>query len=431
MTQVGRAVGRAHEAGIIHRDLKLENIFLVRNEDEELVKVLDFGVAKLRDDPLVSKEAGSKALTRTGSLLGTPYYMSPEQAQGNKEIDHRSDLWALAVIAFECLTGKRPFSSDGLGDLVLQICVRDIPVPSDVAPVPIGFDAWFHRATQRDPDERFQSARELIDALRAALGLEERPTMGTVPEIVVSNDIAIQEGEARQSASSVATTPSQFGKSATRVSLTSQPDVDGSAPTIVARREDAGTLTVRQFGTSQAGAPVRAGLGKGLVFAVAAGALIIGLGAGFAVLNPSSVSMWSGKLYNRWLELWGRAPMAETDSSPMSESRRSSEPRPAGVAIGPGVSRSSSSVQGSASARAAAGVSVAGAQKAGVQPAKSAEAGRPAIQRGQILPDGGYARPDWARMDESPKEPPPPPKKEPPPPPPEPAASGVVKDNPY
>jgi serine/threonine protein kinase len=165
ITHVARAIGRAHEAGIIHRDLKPDNIFLVHNEGDEIAKVLDFGVAKIDGHAL----EGTR--TRTGSLLGTPYYMSPEQAQGNKEIDHRSDLWALGVIAFECLTGQRPFSSDGLGDLVIQICIRDIVVPSQVAPVPPGFDVWFSRAVCREPEGRFQSARELAESLAEALGI--------------------------------------------------------------------------------------------------------------------------------------------------------------------------------------------------------------------------------------------------------------------
>src|SRR4051812_23766928 len=117
VTHIGRAVARAHEAGIVHRDLKPENVFLIRNEDEEIAKVLDFGVAKVS----VSELGQEGSRTRTGSILGTPYYMSPEQAQGNKAVDTRSDLWSLGVIAFECLTGKRPFYSEGLGDLVLQI----------------------------------------------------------------------------------------------------------------------------------------------------------------------------------------------------------------------------------------------------------------------------------------------------------------------
>ncbi|HEX6764037.1 MAG TPA: serine/threonine-protein kinase, partial [Polyangiaceae bacterium] len=182
LTQVGRAVQRAHEAGIVHRDLKPENVFLVRNEDDEIAKVLDFGVAKLERANL--GQEGTR--TRTGSILGTPYYMSPEQAQGNKTVDYRSDLWALGVIAFECIVGKRPFFSDGLGDLVLTICVRDLPVPSDTAPVPLGFDKWFARACAREPAHRFQSARELTEGLRDALGIEAREL--DTPEIVVKSE---------------------------------------------------------------------------------------------------------------------------------------------------------------------------------------------------------------------------------------------------
>lgn len=166
LSHVSRAVSKAHEADIIHRDLKPDNVFLVHNEGDEIAKVLDFGVAKVE-----ATQLDGEGHTRTGSLLGTPYYMSPEQAQGNKDIDARSDLWALGVIAFECMTGRRPFSSDGLGDLVLQICIRDIPIPSKIVPVPPGFDAWFEKACNRDPDARFQTARDLAESLRSALDL--------------------------------------------------------------------------------------------------------------------------------------------------------------------------------------------------------------------------------------------------------------------
>jgi serine/threonine protein kinase len=188
ISHIARAVSRAHEADIIHRDLKPDNVFLVHNEGDEIAKVLDFGVAKVE-----STQLDGEGHTRTGSLLGTPYYMSPEQAQGNKHIDARSDLWALGVIAFECITGKRPFSSDGLGDLVLQICIRDIPVPSKVLPVPPGFDAWFKKACARDPDERFQTARELALELRPALGLGSDPG-GSVPESRWSQVASLPQG---------------------------------------------------------------------------------------------------------------------------------------------------------------------------------------------------------------------------------------------
>ncbi len=162
MQQVVRAIGRAHDAGIVHRDLKPENVFIVKNDDDELVKVLDFGIAKA--DKLFLGETAAVS-TRTGQLLGTPYYMSPEQVAATSPVDHRTDIWALGVLVFECLTGELPFAGDSVGRLVLSICSRPLPVPSEVSAVPPGFDAWFARACARNPDERFQSAREAAAAL--------------------------------------------------------------------------------------------------------------------------------------------------------------------------------------------------------------------------------------------------------------------------
>ena len=193
LTQVGRAISRAHEAGIVHRDLKPDNIFLVKNDDEEIAKVLDFGIAKATGGAL-----GNSSQTRTGAVLGTPYYMSPEQAEGNRSVDHRTDLWSLAIIAFECVTAKRPFESEALGDLILQICVRPIRMPSSLVEVPPAFDAWYTKGTQRDPAQRFQSARELTAALRAAVGLHTgvdtgktgRMALPSQPEVLQTAELA-------------------------------------------------------------------------------------------------------------------------------------------------------------------------------------------------------------------------------------------------
>jgi serine/threonine-protein kinase len=166
MTEVARAMSKAHELSIVHRDLKPDNIFLVKNDEIEVTKVLDFGIAKAT--PGIGVASSSE--TRTGAILGTPHYMSPEQAEGTKLVDHRTDLWALGVIAFECLVGKRPFDSDALGSLLLAICTRPIPVPSAMGLNLPGFDAWFAKACARELDERFQSARELANELRRVVG---------------------------------------------------------------------------------------------------------------------------------------------------------------------------------------------------------------------------------------------------------------------
>src|SRR4051812_4128434 len=109
LRQVARAVGRAHDAGVVHRDLKPGNIFLVRNEEEEIVKLLDFGIAKMTASPSNTVLASN---TRTGEFLGSPSYASPEQLQSSDTLDHRADIWSLGVIAFECLLGRPPFVSD-------------------------------------------------------------------------------------------------------------------------------------------------------------------------------------------------------------------------------------------------------------------------------------------------------------------------------
>jgi len=163
LTEMARALGRAHEAGIVHRDLKPDNVFFVRNGDEEVVKVLDFGIAK-------SQALGVGFETRTGAMMGTPFYMSPEQISGSKAVDARSDLWSLAVIAFECLTGVRPFSADTIGGLVLKICAEPLPRPSSCGPVPAGFDEWFAQASARDPAERFPTAKALVTSFSAICG---------------------------------------------------------------------------------------------------------------------------------------------------------------------------------------------------------------------------------------------------------------------
>jgi serine/threonine-protein kinase len=178
MTHVARAIGRAHEAGIVHRDLKPENVFIIKNDEEEHAKVLDFGIAKSTPRGLGALEDSG---TRTGALLGTPYYMSPEQAEGVRTVDHRTDIWTMGVLAFECITGRRPFDAETVGSLLLAICARDLPVPSTRAPVPPGFDAWFARCCARSPDDRFPTAKEAANALRAVCGYADESVETTNP----------------------------------------------------------------------------------------------------------------------------------------------------------------------------------------------------------------------------------------------------------
>jgi serine/threonine protein kinase len=167
-SHIGKALQTAHDANIVHRDIKPDNVLLVQYGDEEIAKVVDFGIQKtFGSTSFKTTPAGPNpmALTRTGSLLGTPYYMSPEQLEDSAGVDIRTDLWALGVIAYECLVGKRPFQGSYLPYLIASICLNPIPVPSKEANVPAGFDAWFKRAVARDRCDRFQSARQMAREL--------------------------------------------------------------------------------------------------------------------------------------------------------------------------------------------------------------------------------------------------------------------------
>ncbi len=179
--QIARALHKAHGLGIVHRDLKPANVFLTRDDDRLVVKVLDFGIAKYDDADL-------EGTTDSGAVLGTPHYMSPEQCRGAGQVDHRSDLWSLAVIAFECLTGTRPFPGPHLVNLVHQISVGDLPAPSAVRKgLPASLDAWWQRAARRDPAQRFASARELVEALAQALDVAPLPASSANPTTLAAH----------------------------------------------------------------------------------------------------------------------------------------------------------------------------------------------------------------------------------------------------
>jgi serine/threonine protein kinase len=179
--QVCRGLQRAHDAGIIHRDLKPENIFIVHptDDDEEIAKVLDFGIAKIKPSP---GDLSVTSSTKTGAVMGTPYYMSPEQARGLRNIDHRTDLWSLGVIAYRCLTGELPFDGESVGDLLVKICTSPLPTPSNTKGVPSSFDPWFFRVLERDVEKRFSSASDLADslALLAGVTLRRGPPSGSI-----------------------------------------------------------------------------------------------------------------------------------------------------------------------------------------------------------------------------------------------------------
>jgi serine/threonine-protein kinase len=162
MAQTCDAVQAAHDKGIVHRDLKPENIYLIkRGGDPDFVKVLDFGISKMKDET-----GGSRSNTQTGAIMGTAYYLSPEQAMGKKSVDHRSDIWAIGVILFRSLTGKFPFDDEAYPMLIVKICTDTPPRPSAYrSDLPPDLDALIMRCLDKDPDKRPRSCSEIGVAL--------------------------------------------------------------------------------------------------------------------------------------------------------------------------------------------------------------------------------------------------------------------------
>jgi serine/threonine-protein kinase len=173
LRQVARALDKAHSLGIIHRDLKPANLYLTARDDgTPLVKILDFGIAKLADG--VSGE-----LTQDGTIFGTPWYMSPEQARGQaSKVGPSIDLWALGLIAFRLLTGRNYWTAEGMAALIGQIVYDPMPPPSQMAPhLGPRFDEWFARACNREVDKRFTNATDEIKQLAEALGVSHGPQL--------------------------------------------------------------------------------------------------------------------------------------------------------------------------------------------------------------------------------------------------------------
>lgn len=168
LEQAAKGIDHAHSLCIIHRDIKPDNIFLQAIPGDVVVKILDFGIAK------ENSLADNSQLTNTGSMLGTPNYMSPEHIVDAKHVDGQADLWSLAVVTYEALTGVRPFSADSLGGTIVAVTKIKYHPPSTFGTAK-EFDEWCARAFNASPAKRFSSAKEMAVDLRRIL-LRESPT---------------------------------------------------------------------------------------------------------------------------------------------------------------------------------------------------------------------------------------------------------------
>lgn len=160
LLQAGEAVAEAHALGIVHRDLKPSNMFCVRRANGALcVKVLDFGISKM-------STIGASGMTRSSIMMGTPLYMSPEQMESARNVDARTDVWALGVVLFQLLTGELPFSGETLPEICLKVTTRPPPAVRSLRPtVPAEIEAAIFRCLEKDREKRWQSVGDFCGAI--------------------------------------------------------------------------------------------------------------------------------------------------------------------------------------------------------------------------------------------------------------------------
>ena len=190
VNQVLRGLLCAHEAGIVHRDLKPDNVFLcARDDDPSFVKLVDFGISK------VARARNADTLTRRGTVLGTAFYMSPEQAQSFADIDGRTDLFSLGAILFEMLTGQPPHGGRTYEAVLIAICTHDAPDVRTLAPdVPGSVAAIVSRALERERERRFQSATEFLSAVsRLEAGSKDGTAALSIPHTRLDPPSSIEQ----------------------------------------------------------------------------------------------------------------------------------------------------------------------------------------------------------------------------------------------
>jgi serine/threonine-protein kinase len=305
VAQVLRGLARAHAAGIVHRDLKPDNVFLVKSDTDPLfAKIVDFGISKI-DRP--RDKTHPLALTGRGTVLGTPFYMSPEQAQASSDVDGRADLYSVGAILFECLTGRPPHTGESYEQVILSICMRDAPEVRTIDPsIPAPVSAFVARALSRDRDKRFASAERMLAALHE-VAPEERtrvpldPTMPTMMSPAVNPmDATVLDGNPPVRASRPS---AEASGAATRLGVgtleSSRDEVIGGAAPVARKAADpekpapdakaraeskprGDSKAKRPSGARASGAPEKRPLGVAVV--TAAVATLMGVGVTFGVI---------------------------------------------------------------------------------------------------------------------------------------------------
>ncbi len=260
--QTALALEHAHSFGFIHRDLKPDNIFLCKTDDGADVRVLDFGSVKLQ------METGAK-LTAFGTTLGSPYYMSPEQATGAADVDQRTDVFALGAILYEAITGKIAFEGPNVAMILMKIMNETPPPASSINPLsPVAVDDVIDKALRKDKKGRYEGTVKLAEALLAAYGLS-----GSVSEWATKPELEIRS--ALEAATPAA--PKPFGQSL--------PPAPAPIPTPPAAQKSLSHAASERGSLESAQRP---SVGRGSVVEVpknnAGGKLIAGLAAAFVVI---------------------------------------------------------------------------------------------------------------------------------------------------
>ncbi len=309
VAQVLKGLARAHAAGIVHRDLKPDNVFLVKHDTDPLfAKIVDFGISKI-ERPRAN--TSPLALTGRGTVLGTPFYMSPEQAQASSDVDGRTDLYSVGAILFECLTGRPPHTGESYEQIILSICMRDAPAVRTIDPsVPVEVSSFLERALTRDRRQRFASAEHMLAALHE-VAPEERarvPLDSPAPASIISAgamDATVLDGGSPRSSR-----PSDEISAATRLgvgtlAMTSAGETErspGVAPPVdvapsgqKATRPDGLKLAAKEAVSLAAAKEVRAKGARvsappavkpiGAALITAAVATLLGVGVTFAVIS--------------------------------------------------------------------------------------------------------------------------------------------------
>ena len=185
--QVLAGLGAAHKRGVLHRDIKPENVFLAEQAGfARQAKLLDFGVSKILDDPATAEWSDQVAVTQTGIVMGTPYYLSPEQAQAARDLDARADLYACGVLLYEALTGERPFDASHYDALLFRILHGNPTPPSKLrASISPELERVILKAMAKDRRDRYPTAAELSLALQAATSPPGAPVGDPPPDTTV------------------------------------------------------------------------------------------------------------------------------------------------------------------------------------------------------------------------------------------------------